>query len=147
MSLRNPIGRLTNMAKVQGSDGKWYEGTVKDGRIWTAKGNTGVAPYSAQKKTVLSAIATDADRAYAAAHQDRYNPVDDAGRSLPGLPAVPGAPALPGGAPGRVPGLPMVPGATPGRVPVRPSSSGALGREGGLTAGLTSNVSNPLVYL
>jgi hypothetical protein len=60
------------MPKIQGSNGKWYEGTVKDGRIWTAKGNTGVAPYEAPKKTLLTEIASPEDYAYARAHPDRF---------------------------------------------------------------------------
>jgi len=70
------------MAKIQGSNGLWYEGVVKDGRIWTARGNTGVAPYSPPPKKTLLPYASEADKAYAAAHPDQYN-----------LPSTPGAQA------------------------------------------------------
>ena len=126
------------MAKVQGSDGKWYEGTVKDGRIWTKGGNTGVAPYSAQKKTLLS-YASDADKAYAAAHPEQYNVAGPAA----GLPAVPGAPRVDiNRFDAELPPVPRLMGRSGVGAAVPRSAGLVRGYEGGLTASLASSVSS-----
>src|SRR3990167_3956075 len=67
---------------IRGSDGKWYQGEVKEGRIWTFRGNTGVAPFSVKKKTLASS-ATAEDIAYAFAPPAQYN--------LPGQAPAPSA--------------------------------------------------------
>ncbi len=107
------------MAKILGSDGKWYEGEVRNGRIYTKRGNTGVAPMGAAPKKTLLPYASAADIAYAAARPDQYNPPTAAQLATAGLSGA--GPAADATVPSPMvtsPPVPYIGGPGPSRVPV-----------------------------